>query len=69
MVTAVFAAVPRPGQIPLAIHRLRQNAELNQQGPGRLLGRHIGFFWDDPTRVVDMHTNDPGESAGEEAPA
>ncbi|NHI06513.1 hypothetical protein STPH2_1876 [Streptomyces sp. KO7888] len=69
VVTAVFAAVPRPGQIPLAIHRLRQNAELNQQGPGRLLGRHIGFFWDDPTRVVDMHTNDPGESAGEEAPA
>ncbi|WP_217141600.1 hypothetical protein [Streptomyces sp. AC627_RSS907] len=69
VVTAVFAAVPTPGQIPLAIHRLRQNAELNQQGPGRLLGRHIGFFWDDPTRIVDMHTIDPGDLAGEEAPA
>ncbi|MFB6551842.1 hypothetical protein [Streptomyces sp. NPDC056405] len=69
VVTAVFAAVPTPGQIPLAIHRLRQNAELNQQGPGRLLGRHIGFFWDDPTRIVDMHTSDPGDHAGEEAPA
>ncbi|MGC9380952.1 effector-associated domain 2-containing protein [Streptomyces sp. MH13] len=69
VVTAVFAAVPTPGQIPLAIHRLRQNAELNRQGPGRLLGRHIGFFWDDPTRIVDMHTIDPGELADEEAPA
>ncbi|CAM5595332.1 hypothetical protein SROCM77S_05870 [Streptomyces rochei] len=69
VVTAVFASVPTPGQIPVAIHRLRRNAELNQRGPGRLLGRHIGFFWDDPTRIVDMHTIDPGDLADEEAPA
>ncbi|MFC8868915.1 hypothetical protein ACFUAC_14810 [Streptomyces sp. NPDC057148] len=69
VVTAVFASVPTPGQIPVAIHRLRRSAELNQQGPGRLLGRHIGFFWDDPTRIVDMHTIEPGDLADEEAPA
>jgi hypothetical protein len=65
VVTAVFAAVPMPVQIPMAIHRLRKTAELHTQGP-RLLGRHIGFFWDDPTRLVDI---DPGDLAGEEAPA
>ncbi|WP_217236104.1 hypothetical protein [Streptomyces sp. AC555_RSS877] len=66
VVTAVFAAVPTPAQIPTAIHRLRQKAELNNLGPSRFLGRHIGFFWDDPTRLVDI---DPGDLAGEEAPA
>jgi hypothetical protein len=66
VVTAVFAAVPMPVQIPLAIHRLRRNAELHTHGPSRFLGRHIGFFWDDPTRLVDI---DPGDLAGEEAPA
>lgn len=66
VVTAVFAAVPTPSQIPTAIHRLRQSAELHTHGPSRFLGRHIGFFWDDPTRLVDI---DPGDLAGEEAPA
>lgn len=66
VVTAVFAAVPTPARIPTAIHRLRQKAESHTQGPSRLLGRHIGFFWDDPTRLVDI---DPGDLAGEEAPA
>ncbi|GAA4014336.1 hypothetical protein OG252_14685 [Streptomyces sp. NBC_01352] len=66
VVTAVFAAVPTPAQIPTAIHRLRQKAASHTQGPSRLLGRHIGFFWDDPTRLVDI---DPGDLAGEEAPA
>ncbi|WSQ12354.1 hypothetical protein OG604_33885 [Streptomyces sp. NBC_01231] len=66
VVTAVFAAVPTPAQIPIAIHRLRQNAELHTQGPARFLGRNIGFLWDDPTRLVDI---DPGDLAGEEAPA
>ncbi len=66
VVTAVFAAVPTPAQIPIAFHRLRQSAELHANGPGRLLGRNIGFFWDDPTRLVDI---DPGDLAGEEAPA
>lgn len=65
VVTAVFAAVPTPEQIPMAIHRLRRNAELRTQGPGRLLGRHIGFFWDDPTRLVDIHTADSGDLASE----
>ncbi len=69
VVTAVFAAVPTPAQIPTAIHRLRQNAELHTEGPGRFLGRHIGFFWDDPTRLVDIQTTDPGDPASEEAPA
>ena len=66
VVTAVFAAVPTPEQIPIAIHRLRQNAELHTQGPARFLGRNIGFLWDDPNRLVDI---DPGDLAGEEAPA
>ena len=33
VVTAVFAAVPTPAQIPTAIHRLRQKAETHAQGP------------------------------------
>ncbi|MGC5563638.1 effector-associated domain 2-containing protein [Streptomyces sp. FR-108] len=68
VVTAVFASVPTPAQIPVAIHRLRRKAELNSQGP-LLLGRHIAFFWDDPTRLVDIQTIDPDELASEEAPA
>jgi hypothetical protein len=68
VVTAVFASVPTPAQIPMAIHRLRRKAELNTQGP-LLLGRHIAFFWDDPTRLVDIQTTDPGDLASEEAPA
>jgi hypothetical protein len=75
VVTAVFAAVPTPVQIPTTIHRLRLNAETQPQGQGQgqgqgpavLLGRNIGFFWDDPTRVVDIQTTDPGDPAGEEA--
>jgi hypothetical protein len=59
VVTAVFASVQTPAQIPVAIHRLRQNAVLHAKGPGRFLGRHIGFFWDDPNRVVDLHPVDP----------
>ena len=66
VVTAVFAAVPMPVQIPMAVHRLRKTAELHTQGPSRFLGRNIGFLWDDPTRLVDI---DPGDLAGEEAPA
>ncbi|MEU7059792.1 hypothetical protein [Streptomyces sp. NPDC046197] len=71
VVTAVFAAAPLPAQIPTAVHRLRQSAETQGQGqgPARLLGRHIGFFWDDPTRPVDVQTPYPGDLASEEAPA
>ncbi|MCW8095752.1 VMAP-C domain-containing protein [Streptomyces tauricus] len=68
VVTAVFASVPTPAQIPLAVHRLRRKAELNTQGP-LLLGRHIAFLWDDPTRLVDIQSTDPGDLASEEAPA
>lgn len=68
MVTAVFASVPTPTQIPMAIHRLRLKAELNNNGP-YLLGRHIAFFWDDPNRLVDFHDLDQGDLASEEAPA
>ncbi|MGW5124760.1 VMAP-C domain-containing protein [Streptomyces sp. NPDC004069] len=69
VVTAVFASVPVPARIPTAIHRLRRQAELNTRGQHLLLGRHIGFFWDDPTRVVDIHTTGTGDLATEEAPA
>ncbi|KFG01299.1 hypothetical protein IQ62_08525 [Streptomyces scabiei] len=61
----VVTTVPT-AQIPRAIHRPRRNAETRPQRPSRFLGRHIGFFWDDPTRLVDI---DPGDLAGEEAPA
>ncbi|HZF92316.1 effector-associated domain 2-containing protein [Streptomyces sp.] len=57
VVTAVFASVPTPAQIPMAIHRLRQKAELHSQP--HLLGKHIAFFWDDPTRPVDIHDIHP----------
>ncbi|WKX13284.1 hypothetical protein [Streptomyces sp. NL15-2K] len=67
VVTAVFASVPIAAQIPMAIHRLRRKAEHPAQSPD-LLGRHIAFFWDDPTRLVDIQTDD-GDLASEEAPA
>ncbi|MEU9350848.1 hypothetical protein AB0D65_07460 [Streptomyces griseoloalbus] len=67
VVTAVFASVPIAAQIPMAIHRLRRKAVDPAQSPD-LLGRHIAFFWDDPTRLVDIHTDD-GDLAGEEASA
>ncbi|WP_030857528.1 effector-associated domain 2-containing protein [Streptomyces sp. NRRL S-37] len=67
VVTAVFASVPIAAQIPMAIHRLRRKAVDPAQSPD-LLGRHIAFFWDDPTRLVDIHTDD-GDLANEEAPA
>ncbi|MFD0503042.1 hypothetical protein ACFQ0G_09340 [Streptomyces chiangmaiensis] len=51
----MFATVSTASQIPLAIHKLRRRAEHDVAGP-RLLGRHIAFFWDDPTRLVDVHT-------------
>lgn len=53
VVSAVFATVSTSSQIPLAIHRLRRRAEHDVAGP-LLLGRHIAFFWDDPTRLVDI---------------
>ncbi|GAA0635776.1 hypothetical protein GCM10009535_09870 [Streptomyces thermocarboxydovorans] len=67
VVTAVFASVPFAAQIPMAIHRLRRKAVGEEQSP-ELLGRHIAFFWDDPTRLVDIHTDD-GDLASEETPA
>lgn len=67
VVTAVFASVPFAAQIPMAIHRLRRKAVDPSQSPD-LLGRHIAFFWDDPNRLVDIHTDD-GDLASEEAPA
>ncbi|MFJ8595501.1 hypothetical protein [Streptomyces sp. NPDC093598] len=69
VVTALFAAAPTPARIPVAVHLLRRNAESEGRGPGELLGRHIGFFWDDPTRPVDVQPTDPGDLASEEAPA
>ncbi|MBR8639217.1 hypothetical protein KEF29_07535 [Streptomyces tuirus] len=69
VVTALFAAAPTPARIPVAVHLLRRNAESEGRGPGELLGRHIGFFWDDPTRPVDVQPTDPGELASEEASA
>jgi len=69
VVTAVFASVPTPTQIPLAIHRLRLRAELNNTDGPHLLGRHIAFFWDDPNRLVDFHDFDQDDLASEEAPA
>ncbi|MGW2385107.1 VMAP-C domain-containing protein [Streptomyces sp. NPDC001658] len=69
--SAVFASVPLPTQIPTAIHRLRKKAESQSQsqGPAELVLRDIGFLWDDPTRPVDFQPTDPGDLATEEAPA
>ncbi|MGW0944792.1 VMAP-C domain-containing protein [Streptomyces sp. NPDC002623] len=58
VVTAVLAAVPTADRLPFAIHRLRRTAELQRSGP-HLLGRHIAFFWDDPTRLVDIEQDHP----------
>jgi hypothetical protein len=69
VVTALFAAAQTPARIPTAVHLLRKNAESDGQGPGELLGRHIGFFWDDPTRPIDFQPTDSGDLAPEEAPA
>ncbi|MEU5520838.1 hypothetical protein ABZ759_09135 [Streptomyces sp. NPDC047860] len=69
VVTALFAAAQTPARIPTAVHLLRRNAESDGQGPGELLGRHIGFFWDDPTRPIDFQPTDPGDLADEEATA
>nr|WP_239081167.1 hypothetical protein [Streptomyces coelicoflavus] len=55
VVMAVFAAVQNPARLPVVIHQLRQRAELHSAGPF-LLGRHIAFLWDDPNRLVDVHT-------------
>ncbi|MGW7426358.1 VMAP-C domain-containing protein [Streptomyces sp. NPDC054813] len=53
VMSAVFASVASAEQLPHAIQRLRRSAELREEGP-LLLGRHIAFLWDDPTRLVDQ---------------
>ncbi|MEU9167545.1 hypothetical protein AB0D34_07070 [Streptomyces sp. NPDC048420] len=54
VVTGIFAGVRRhPAHLPHAIHELRRAAELDAAA-SELLGRHIAFFWDDPTRPVDI---------------
>ncbi|WP_327319643.1 VMAP-C domain-containing protein [Streptomyces sp. NBC_01235] len=53
VMSAVFASVTSAEQLPHAIQRLRRSAELREGGP-LLLGRHIAFLWDDPTRLVDQ---------------
>ncbi|MEV0634039.1 hypothetical protein AB0I77_03495 [Streptomyces sp. NPDC050619] len=63
VVTAVFAAVALPVQLPSVIHRMRLNAERGADDAVQYLARNIGFFWDDPTRVVDIQTTDPGDLA------
>ncbi|MFH8469994.1 hypothetical protein [Streptomyces sp. NPDC017991] len=67
VLTAVFASVPTPTQIPMAIHRLRLKAALNDSRT-LLLGRHVAFFWDDPNRRVDFHDLDQDLPDGKEAP-
>ncbi|MFD3586191.1 hypothetical protein [Streptomyces sp. NPDC058683] len=62
VVTAVFAAVAMPVQLPSVIHRMRRNAESGLDAV-QYLARNIGFLWDDPTRVVDMQAADPDELA------
>ncbi len=52
VLTEIFAAVQRPEQLPTAIHRLRNTAY--RQGGDRLIAQHLAFFWDDPTRLVDI---------------
>ncbi|MFJ5262060.1 hypothetical protein ACIQAC_16510 [Streptomyces sp. NPDC088387] len=54
-VTAVFASVVMPEHLPRAIRRWRYEAERRESHD---LGRHIGFFWDDPTRLVDLQPFD-----------
>ncbi|SFO06645.1 hypothetical protein SAMN04487980_105313 [Streptomyces sp. cf124] len=62
VMSAVLASVPRPALLPVAVQRLRRSAELHNDGP-LLLGRHIGFLWDDPTRLVDVQEADVPEDA------
>ncbi|MER8009673.1 hypothetical protein [Streptomyces sp. NPDC094149] len=62
VMSAVLASVPRPALLPIAVQRLRRSAELHDDGP-LLLGRHIGFLWDDPTRVVDVQEAGAWEDA------
>ncbi|GAA2575996.1 MULTISPECIES: VMAP-C domain-containing protein [Streptomyces] len=64
VVTAVFAAVTMPVQLPSVIHRMRLNAESGAEDAVQYLARNAGFLWDDPTRVVDIQTTDPGDLAG-----
>ncbi|GAA2380461.1 effector-associated domain 2-containing protein [Streptomyces coeruleofuscus] len=63
VVTAVFAAVTMPVQLPSVIHRMRRNAESGAEDAVQYLARNVGFLWDDPTRVVDIQTTDPGDLA------
>jgi hypothetical protein len=63
VVTAVFAAVAMPVQLPSVIHRMRLNAESGTEDAVQYLARNVGFMWDDPTRVVDLHTIDPDDLA------
>ncbi|MDT0389482.1 hypothetical protein [Streptomyces dubilierae] len=46
------------------MHRMRLNAESGAQDAVQYLARNVGFLWDDPTRVVDVQTSDPGDLAG-----
>ncbi|MFI9154138.1 hypothetical protein [Streptomyces sp. NPDC053367] len=55
VVAAVFAAVQQPARLPGVIHELRRRAELDSAGP-QLVSRHLAFLWDDPNRLVDVHT-------------
>ncbi|MFH9043727.1 SAV_2336 N-terminal domain-related protein [Streptomyces sp. NPDC017966] len=57
VVNAVLASVPRPEQLPTAVHRLRRRAL--QENSASLLGNHIALLWDDPTRPVDVPESDP----------
>jgi hypothetical protein len=63
VVTAVFAAVTMPAQLPSVIHRMRLNAESGAEDAVQYLAKNVGFFWDDPTRVVDIQATDPGDLA------
>jgi hypothetical protein len=63
VVTAVFAAVTMPVQLPSVIHRMRLNAESGAEDAVQYLARNVGFLWDDPTRVVDLQATDPGDLA------
>ncbi|MFD5127947.1 VMAP-C domain-containing protein [Streptomyces olindensis] len=63
VVTAVFAAVALPVQLPSVMHRMRLNAESGAADAVQYLARNVGFLWDDPTRVVDVQAPDPGDLA------
>lgn len=66
VVMVMFAAVQKATQLPSSIHRLRREAERSAAGLS-LLGRHIAFLWDDPNRLVDVHTAagyEPGPTRG-----